>query len=97
MAVRTRPVVGAAEEGTRGVVLTKKNYLSVHEWVSRHQKIEKEVVAVVKVAKDGSETDERIKLFVKGSGWRVARVGDTVARTKDGYFYVIKAEQTVVS
>lgn len=95
MAVRTRPVVGAAEEGTRGVVLTKKNYLSVRDWVLKLQKIDKLVVAFVKVAKDGTETDERVKLFVKGKGWRVARVGDTVARTKDGYFYVIKAAQIV--
>ena len=90
MAVRTQKVINANGVEERGVKVSEKNFVKVAEWVAKHS-FKQEPIALVKVAKGGDETDHRVKLRVPRAGIRVARVGDTVVRSVEGFFYVIKA------
>lgn len=90
MAVRTQKVINAHGVEERGVKVSEKNFVQVAEWVSKHS-FKQEPVAIVRVDKGGAETNHRVKLRVPKAGIRVARVGDTIVRSVEGFFYVIKA------
>lgn len=90
MAVRTQKVINAEGVEERGVRISAKNYVQVAEWILKYSS-EQVPMPIVKVTEGGEESDHRVRFRIPKAGIRVARVGDTVARNAQGFFYVIKA------
>lgn len=79
----------------RAVKLTKNNGQGIADWVNKN-KGTADYIADVKKSRDGSQTiKDRVRVKVRGKGWRVAHLGDTIVRVigaGESDFYVVKAE-----
>ena len=94
MAIRTKKYLyegGNEQEPDRAVQITVKNYVELSSWVKgvNAKEESKPSLAIVKVDKNGVESDHRIRISTP-VGIRVGRVGDYVLKDWSGYYYIIK-------